>query len=62
MPDFTLCMNADCTNRRTCRRGCTMPDPLHQSFSLFKPDQSTGWCDQFVAVGRGEGAADVQIR
>lgn len=46
MPDFTMCLNDDCTKSEECYRHEAVPDENKQAFDLFSQDAS-GKCIYF---------------
>ncbi len=49
MPDYTLCVNANCPMRMTCYRFIAAPSG-YQSYSLFSPNDK-GVCEMYMEVG-----------
>lgn len=49
MPDLTMCSNAECPLRGACYRFRAVPNPRHQSYSLFQPNDHNA-CDYFEEI------------
>ena len=53
MSDITMCMNTRCPLAQKCKRSelsGTIPNKLHQSYSIFCYDFNTNKCEFFYPV------------
>lgn len=49
MPDITMCLNRECSMRRTCFRYRAKPNEYRQSCYEFKQDEN-GNCDSYSDI------------
>ena len=54
MPDITMCKNDSCPLKYMCYRYIAKPNPLKQSYSLFrcmtKSDSNEPYCEYFKPI------------
>jgi hypothetical protein len=49
MPDISMCKNESCSIKEKCYRFMATPDPMWQSYSIFRQN-SDQTCDFFLTI------------